>query len=228
MISSDLQLREHAQAELEWEPQVNPAAIGIAVKDAVVTLSGYVDSYGEKHAAAEAIARIHGVRAVANEIAVRLPADDVRSDADIAHAIALVFNWDTVIPDNRIRVEVSQGWVTLQGSVEWQFERTAAEAAVRGMLGVKGITNAIVVKPSKTKVGGKSKLEYALSRSTADTGSDIEVMFKDGVVTLSGLVLSFAIRDVLESVAWRTPGVVHVQNDLQVEPIEIVELAEFE
>lgn len=226
MISSDMQLRQHVQDELEWEPRIDATAIGVTVKDAVVTLSGHVESFAQKHAAAEAVSHIRGVRAVANEVEVRLPAETERRDDDIARTIASIFQWNTQVPKDKIRVEVAQGWVTLEGTVDWHFQKTAAESVVRGLMGVKGITNSIVVKPITKPIDAKAKMEAALNRSSRDVEKNICVVVDNDTVILSGPVLSPAMREAIEAIAWKMPGIQRVQNQLQVEPLEIIEFAE--
>jgi len=226
MISSDLQLRQHVQDELEWEPSVSAEKIGVAVHDAVVTLSGTVESFAQKHAAGEVVASIRGVRTVANELEVKLPADTERGDDAIAHTIASIFSWNTLIPKNRLRVLVSQGWVTLEGAVDWHFQRSAAEHAVLGLMGVRGITNSITVKPVASPKDAKSRLEAALARSKREAARNLCIAVDENTLILSGPVLTPAVRDAIEAVAWKTPGIERVQNDLHVEPLEIIEFAQ--
>lgn len=224
MLASDLQLREHVQEELVWEPQIDPASIGVAVKDAIVTLSGTVNNYAQKHAAGRVVTNIRGVRAVANEIEVALPTDDHRSDEDIAHTIALIFQWDTTIPAGRVRAEVSQGWVTLEGAVEWQYQRAAAERAIHGLMGVQGITNAITIEPAKPRPLIGNHLKSAMER-TFSPETEICIVLDGDTVILSGPAASLTERDNVERVAWNMPGVRYVQNHIEIGPLEAISYA---
>lgn len=138
-MNSDMQLKKHVEDELSWEPSVDAAAIGVGVKNAIVTISGHVTNFAEKHAAEKAVMRIHGVRALANELEVRLPADSGRADEDIARAAAFALAWNSSIPKDRIKIQVSHGVVTLEGTVDWHYQVVAAGFAVEHLLGVKGL-----------------------------------------------------------------------------------------
>ena len=144
---SDLTIKQDVEAELQWEPSVNAAAIGVAVKDGIVTLTGRVPTYMEKMAAARAAARVNGVKAVANELEIGLLPADERTDEEIARSVANALAWNTSIPPDRIKAQVSHEWVTLEGTVEWHYQRAAAERAVRYLWGIKGVTNNIIVAP---------------------------------------------------------------------------------
>src|SRR4051794_14369662 len=160
MTDSELQL--DVLIELKWEPSVDAAHIGVSVKDGVVTLTGHVSSYAEKYAAERAAKRVHGVRAVANEMDVKLPGSSKRTDEDIAAAAVNALEQNVSVPADKIKVTVSNGWVTLEGEVEWQYQRYAAESAVRYLTGVTGVSNYVTVKPRVTPSGLKEKIEEAL------------------------------------------------------------------
>ena len=147
-MSSDMQLKKHVEDELSWEPGVNAAAIGVAVEDAVVTLTGHVPNFTEKRSAEQAVLRIHGVRALANELEVRFLAGSEEADQEIALKAASALLWHSAIPKDHIKVQVSNGFITLEGSVDWQYQRDAAESAVENLLGVKGVYNTVTVQPS--------------------------------------------------------------------------------
>jgi osmotically-inducible protein OsmY len=149
-VRTDAEIQRDVLSELKWEPRVQPNEIGVIVKDGIVTLTGSVDSYTRKYAAEEAAHRVRGVKAVANEIEVRLPSSSERSDADIAAAAVRALEWDAMIPIEKLDVTVSKGWVTLRGEVEWQYQREDAYNVVRRLSGVKGVTNLIVVRPRVT------------------------------------------------------------------------------
>jgi len=203
-------------AELKWEPRVRPNEIGVAVKDAVVTLTGWVDSYTKKWAAEEAAHRVRGVKAVANDIEVRLPGDAERTDADIAAAAVRALEWNAVVPSDQIDITVSKGWVTLKGEVEWQFQRDEAERVVRNLMGVKAVTNLIAVKPRLTPSGLKEKIEDALLRSAKTDAERITVEVQGNKVILRGTVRAFAEREEAERVAWSAPGVASVENRIAI------------
>ncbi len=203
-------------AELKWEPRVRPNEIGVAVKDGVVTLMGWVDSYTKKWAAEEATHRVRGVKAVANDIEVRLPGDAERTDADIAAAAVRAVEWDAFVPSGQVDVTVSKGWVTLKGEVEWQFQRDEAERVVRNLMGVKAVTNLITVKPRLTPSGLKEKIEDALLRSAKTDAERVTVEVQGNKVILRGTVRALAEREEAERVAWSAPGVATVENRIAI------------
>jgi osmotically-inducible protein OsmY len=216
-VKTDLELKADVECELEWEPSVNAAAIGVAVKDGVVTLTGEVSSYVEKWQAVKAAERVQGVRAVADEIVVRLPDDHTRTDADIARAAAMALEWDTNVPDT-VTVTVENGYVTLHGEAEWEFQRQAAERAVRSLTGVRGINNLITLKPRVSTTEVKAKILAALSRQAALDARHIEVETHDGTVVLKGQAHSRYEAEAAARAAWATPGVQKVENRIEVVP----------
>ncbi len=226
MIDSDLQLKRHVDEELAWEPSIVASRIGVSVKDAVVTISGSVDSYAQKHQAASAVMAIRGVRAVANELVVKLAAESERSDEDIAHTIASIFAWNTLIPKNVVKVQVSDGWVTLEGCVNWHFQRIAAESMVKDLMGVKGVSNLIAVKSGPLQRSAKSKLKSTFKRRLDTNISDeIVIGIIGSTIVLSGRVATLADRTAMEEIAWKSPGVGWVENRLEVEPLlEVIEV----
>ena len=162
---TDLELKKKVESELNWEPSINAAEIGVAAKDGIVTLTGRVQSYWEKSSAERAASRVSGVKAVVNELEIRLPTSSERTDEDIARAAVQALDWSISVPSDRIKVKVSKGWLTLEGSVEWQYQKSAAENAVRNLVGVKGVSNVIEVKPHVSKAVVKSAIQDALKRS---------------------------------------------------------------
>ncbi|MEA2528674.1 MAG: hypothetical protein QOG89_318 [Thermomicrobiales bacterium] len=219
---TDAEILESVLAELEWDPEVGRADdIAVLVEDGVVTLSGTVDSYAKKLAAERAALRVGGVRAVANDIAVRLvvPTHD-RTDTSIAKAVSEALDSNVLVPKGRIKVAVELGRVTLEGDVDWQFEREEAERTARRVDGVVDVTNEIVVKPrgNVTEAEIKSGIERALLRSAEVDAEQIKVIVEGGRVILTGVVHSWAEREAAEQAAWRAPGATQVINKIEVRP----------
>jgi osmotically-inducible protein OsmY len=197
--------------ELKWEPRLQPNEIGVSVKDGVVTLTGWVDSYLKKWDAEQAAHRVRGVKAVANDIELKLLSE--RTDPDIAAAALRALEWDAGISE-KIDVTVSKGWVTLRGEVEWQFEKEDAERVVRRLAGVKGVTNLITVKPKVSSSDLKKKIEQALVRSAELDANRITVEVQGSKAILKGTVRSWAEREEAERSAWAAPGILSVENHI--------------
>jgi osmotically-inducible protein OsmY len=191
-MKTDFELQRDVLDELKWEPSVDAAHLGVAVKDGIVTLTGHVASYAQKYAAERAAKRVLGVRAVANELDVKLPGSSRRTDEDIAAAAVSALKSNLSIPSNQIKVLVSDGVVKLEGEMEWQFQKDAAARAVRYLPGVIGVTNMITVKQRVAASEIKAKIEEALKRSAETDASRITVEVEGGEVTLRGSVRSWA------------------------------------
>jgi len=206
-VKTDMQLKKDVLAELEWDPSINAARIGVEVDGGVVTLSGHVGSYPAKLAAERAAQRVSGVKAVALEIEVDLPGMSRRTDADIAGAVADTLSWNALVPEDRIHVRVEDGTVTLSGDVEWSFQRSAAESSVRNLMGVKAVVNSLrIVSPLSTN-DLRTKIEAALQRAAHFDARDISILVDGNKVTLKGSVHSLAQRRLVENAVWAAPGV---------------------
>jgi osmotically-inducible protein OsmY len=210
-MTTDKELQHAVEQELLWEPSVRAEHIGVSVKNGVVELDGHVYGYPEKWGAERAAMRVANVKAVASEIKVELPSVDARTDADIARAALDLLEWNCLVP-NTVKVQVTDGWLTLAGVVEWQYQKEEAERAVRSLTGVKTVLNEITVTPRVSAIGVKSKIEDAFKRSAQVDARHITVEATDGTVTLRGNVRSWVEREEAERVAWAAPGVTNVKD----------------
>jgi osmotically-inducible protein OsmY len=213
---SDKTLRQAVMDELEWEPSIGAQHIGVAVEDGVVTLTGHVGSYIERLAAEKAVKRVKGVRAIAEEIEVRFPSDKKTSDDQIAKRALDVIAWDSTIPKDKIQIKVQNGFVTLTGEVDWFYQRDDAEAAVRKLTGVKGLSNEIKVKPQVRGTDIKQRIETALKRNAEVEADAIKVTVQDGRVILDGKVKAWYERELAERTAWSAPGVISVEDRISI------------
>jgi osmotically-inducible protein OsmY len=211
---SDVSLRQDVLDELEFDPTVDAARIGVAVDKGVVTLTGHVGSYAEKVAAERIVQRVKGVRGIAQEIEVRYPSEKRDNDDQVAERAAKILDWDATIPPGKVKVKVEKGWVTLNGEVEWQYQRVAAELAVRKLSGVLGVTNIIAVRPRLDAANVKHRIEDALKRNAELEAEGIRVAVTGSKVTLEGKVRAWHERGVAERAAWAAPGVIAVEDRL--------------
>jgi osmotically-inducible protein OsmY len=215
IMKMDTQLLRDVHDQLAWEPSVCDDEIGVAVKDGVVTLSGHVPSYADKYIAIYAVERVVGVKALADEIEVKLPSSHECTDTELAHAAVSVLQWNVQVPDDRVRVTVRGGWVTLEGEVEWQYQREAAERCLHTLKGVRGVTNLLAMKPKRVSAYDVAETIKDTLRRSADRAADrITVETHDGAVILKGMVRSFAERRDAERAAWNAPGVTKVDDHL--------------
>jgi len=218
-IRTDEEIQADVLEELKLNPRVQPNEIGVIVKDGIVTLTGWVDSYLKKMAAEEVAHRTRGVKAVANDIEVRLPGFAERTDADLAKAVLNALRWDAAIPTDKVDVTVSQGWVTLKGEVEFGFQKSDAERAVRRLSGVKGVINLITIKPRPSPGDLKQQIERALIRNAETDARNITVEVQGSKVILRGTVRSYAEKQAAEDTAWAAPGVSEVENYIMISPM---------
>ena len=217
-MKTDAELQKDVMNELKWEPLIKAAEIGVGVKNGVVTLSGNVDHYYKKSAAERAAARVFGVKAVAEEIQVRLPGSLKRSDEGIAGAASNALGWNASVPHDRVKVQVQDGVVTLSGQVDAWYQKNEAENAVRYLMGVVSVNNLITIKPAVKPLDVKDKIEGAFQRNALIDARRIRIEAHGGKVTLRGSVRSRAERAEAEWAAWAAPGVTDVENDIIVNP----------
>ncbi|HEX4208603.1 MAG TPA: BON domain-containing protein [Ktedonobacteraceae bacterium] len=213
---TDEEIQHDVLEEMKWDARVHPNEVGVAVKDGIVTLTGWVDSYIKKLAAEDAAHRVHGVKAVVNDIEVRLPGSAERTDNDLAEAVIRALKWDAGIPAGKLDVTVSKGWVTLKGEVEYGYQKMDAERAIRYISGVRGITNLITIKPHASPTDLKQNIEKELVRNAKTDASNIKVEVDGNKVILRGTVRAYAEKKAAEEAAWLAPGVSEVENRITV------------
>lgn len=215
---TDRELQQHVQNALEWEPSIESTEIGVSVDNGIVTLRGDVHSYTEKSAAERVALHVYGTKAVANDINVRLTSRYERNDTEIAQAAVSALKWNTMVPADKVNLAVSNGWITLTGTTDWQYQRDAAARAVRDLTGVKGVTNNITLKPHVKAGDVQSKIEAAFKRSAEIDARRVNVTASDGKIVLTGNVRSWAERQEAERAAWAAPGVTRVEDRIAVVP----------
>ena len=218
-MRTDHEVQADVLAELRWEPSLANDDIAVSVRDGVVTLAGFADSWADRWKAERVASRVRGVKGVANDIKVKLPSSSERPDPDLAHAAVDALKWNVLVPDDRIRVKVSNGWLTLEGEVDWYYQKEEAERAVRKLRGVKGVTNlvTVAVRPASSDV--KEKIRNALERGAELDADRIRVEVEGNRVILRGTVRSYTERRDAERAARNAPGVTEVENHIIVDPL---------
>ena len=216
-MKTDVEIQKDVMDELNWEPFLKATEIGVAVKNGVVTLSGKVDSYSKKISAEKAAKRVVGVKAVAEDIEVKLDANGKKSDSEIAEAVLNALKWHSAMQEDKIKVKVEDGWVTLEGEVEWEFQRNAAKSMVKDLIGVAGVLNNIKLMPKLVPSEIKRKITAAFHRSATVDADKVNVLVEGSKVSLSGKVRSYAEKKEAERTAWLAPGVTKVENKIEID-----------
>lgn len=213
---TDIDLRQDILDELEYEPSIDAADIGVAVEDGTVTLTGHVRTYAEKREAENIVKRVKGVRAIAQEIEVRPIGAHITADDEIAKRAVSSLTWNSAVPKDQVQIKVENGLVSLIGKVNWHYQKYAAEKAVQNINGVKGVTNLIEIKPAVSPSDVRQRIENALKRDAELEAKRIQVHVTDGRVTLEGRVRNWAEREAAERAAWAAPGVAHVVDHITI------------
>jgi len=209
-------LQKDVQDAIKWEPLLNAAEIGVTVKDGIVTLTGIVDSYAKKSEAETAAKNILGVKAIVEKIEIKIGLSGTKNDNEIAVDVIHAFKWNWEVPSDRIKVKVEHGWITLEGEVQWNYQKEAAKKSVNNILGVKGITNSITIKSETEDMIEQKDIERALRRNWSINDKDINVTVLGKRVTLNGTVDSLYQKDEASKIAWNAPGVLVVDNELTI------------
>ncbi|MDB5038841.1 MAG: Transport-associated protein [Bacteriovoracaceae bacterium] len=216
-MKTDAEISKQVIDEFQFDPILRDREIGVSVKDGVATLTGKVDSYYEKRLAEKVVERVPGIKAIANELEVRLPFENERSDTDIAHAAISALKWNILVPEDKIKVKVENGWVTLEGETTWNFEKDEAEQTVASLTGVKGVINLIEIRSSVSSTKVKEKVEEAIKHRAELDAKNIEVSTEGSKIILRGKVSSYIERVEAERAAWSIAGVTDVEDELDID-----------
>lgn len=216
-VDVDIDVKQNVTDELKWEPSVDAASINVVVDQGTVILSGKVPTYYEKFSAEEAASRVRGVKTVVNDISVELKGDNERSDEEIMEAVVDALTWDTTVPEERINVTVEEGFVTLDGTVTWNFQKLNATDAIRYLAGVRGITNKVAIEPTAEFVRPAERIERAMERSGLVDGNRIKFSIEGSKAVLKGTVPTWDERRNAERIAWSTPGIYDVENKISID-----------
>ena len=217
-MKTDTQLKKDVNDELEWEPSINATNIGVAVHNGVVTLSGHIQTFAEKAAIERVVQRIDGVKAMALELDVKLAPGHQRSDTEIAESARVAMQAQALVPADKITMKVEHGWVTLNGEVEWDYQRTNAERTVHALMGVVGVTNRITLKSRTVPSDVSNRIRDALARQAEREARNIDVTVSGSTATLRGSVHSWSERNAAQGAAWAAPGITMVVNEIRVSP----------
>ncbi|HEX6335016.1 MAG TPA: BON domain-containing protein [Flavisolibacter sp.] len=220
-MKSDLEIQQDVISQLKWEPFVKVSNIGVSVKNGIVTLSGNVDSYAQKMAAEKAVRKVAGVKAIAEDIQIGVSPTYNLTDTEIAASVINALKWHSAVPDEKIQVRVENGIVTLEGEVDWEYQRSSARNAVASLLGVRNVFNNIMLKPKVSATDIKKKISDAFHRSASIDAEKIDVEVTGDKVILRGKVRSYAEKDDAEEAAWCAPGVARIENRLELVPGEL-------
>jgi osmotically-inducible protein OsmY len=216
-MKSDIEIQKDVIEQLKWEPFLNAAQIGVAVKNGIVTLSGQVDAYSKKILAEKTVKKVAGVKAIAEDLQVGISPAYKKTDAEIAETVINALKWHTMIPDDKIKVSVEDGNVKLEGDVEWEYQRNQAKTAIENLIGVRLVTNLVMVKPKVTPYELQQKINSAFQRSANIDSGRISAEVIGSRVILKGKVRSFAEKDDAENAVWAAPGIISVENKLSIE-----------
>lgn len=219
-MKTDLEIQQDVINELKWQPFLKSANIGVAVKNGVVTLSGNVDNYSQKIGAEKAARKVTGVRAIAEDIQIGVSPALEKTDVDIAESVVNALKWHAAVPEERIKVKVENGIVTLEGEVEWEYQRSSTQRAVNRLLGVRNVVNLINIKPRVTAFDVRTKILDALRRTATTDAERVSIEVDGSKIILNGKVRSFTEKEDVEDAAWCAPGVSRVESHLEVEPVE--------
>ncbi len=215
-MKTNLELQKDVQDELLWEPRLDSAEIGVIVKDGIVTLTGFIDSHAKKLAAERAAERVAGVKAVVQQLIVKLENSGRRTDADVAKAALHALKWNSSVPDDKLKIRVEDGWIYLEGELDWQYQKDAAASCVENLIGVVGVTNLISIKPGLSTKVIKNNIKDALHRNAAIEADNIRIETTGNKVILKGNAHSWFERKEIEKAAWCAPGVTNVEDDILV------------